>query len=679
MRKRNSVLVVAVLAMAMLVSGQVLADTVIGVNFCDKWATPHLSGKTFDGLSNWTDSFPIDDPGSPQNGSGLVILGTNGLATCGWSSPNTWAGGNEGNADLDLYRVYLDDGGNGCLVTIAGLNAWMASEGLGAYTIRIYHSTDNSDVGFMADDIKEGAVVLQTVQETNHWSTDGGSRAFVDSGILMADTITLDPLPKVGSARACIAGVKITGISMFVPLNPVPGVGAEAPVNQILSWQQAPAASGLGVTYQVYFGTDPNASNPTYYGLTPVKTTTAEPADFVFDPTPDMATSTTYYWRVDTLEPNLPSDPIVHTGPEWSFITQPPSARIETNPVGLTVPAGTAQAAFTVAGINITDYQWFKDGVALPDDPTDTLYVGQDGPTLTVLDVQVADEGFYSCEGDNSLEIPSVSASAQLLTERLVGWWKLDGDLTDSVPAGVTHNGTSVDPNFVAIGKDGGALQFFGDVEGMVIFANSADFFNFYPRGYTVSAWVNMPERTSGNWGAYVCKQAADPSRGFILTHDGSGLAVHTLRQSFNDLGFNTNIDDTNWHFVVGTYDAAAKLGKIYVDGVLTNQATNTGTPVGGPADLIFGAEKSDATSSPYTGLLDDVRIWSYVVDPVAVASLYVDFNPGVEVCVENPEYDVAGPDGVGDAFRDCRVNLYDFASFAETWLDCNIVPICIP
>ena len=174
----------------------------------------------------------------------------------------------------------------------------------------------------------------------------------------------------------------------------------------------------MGVTYQVHFGTDPNSSN-----LPVVKTTTTETSDFFFDP--DLINSGTYYWRVDALEPNLPGEPVVHTGLDWWFTTQPASPRIEVDPVSVTVPAGT-EVELSVSGINITSYQWYKDGQPLSADPT--RYVGQDTATLTIADVQTDDEGFYYCEADNSLNAPDTSASAQLLTERLVGWWKLDGE-----------------------------------------------------------------------------------------------------------------------------------------------------------------------------------------------------------------------------------------------------------
>lgn len=66
-------------------------------------------------------------------------------------------------------------------------------------------------------------------------------------------------------------------------------------------------------------------------------------------------------------------------------------------------------------------------------------------------------------------------------------------------------------------------------------------------------------------------------------------------------------------------------------------------------------------------------------MDSIEVAKVYTDFNPGSEICVGNPEFDVAGPGGVGEQFRDCIVDLHDFAAFAQGWLECNVVPTCLP
>lgn len=711
MRNRKGMLWAAVWAAVMMVSLQASAAT-ISLNFSENSTNQVFSGGapigplgTNSTFWNMTDQ---RDSGTLASGtkSGLIDdTGVNTGVSVTWRSSNLWWNRDgTGDDEHKLAVGYLDDGttdtGVGIQVTftdipylryrVYGLLATDQDQNNSGTTppysfpSRNYRVNEQWVLGGDASTTARayGGIGRNFDAHGSYWTliepgvTVGNYWTFENSG----STLAIRGLPRNGSQRGCVTAVIIEEINPLLGYDPVPAVGTEAPVNQTLSWAQVEDVSDLGVTYRVYFGTEPNATNPNYYGITPVKTTTTDASDFFYDPVDDLSTSTTYYWRVDALEPNLPGDPIVHTGPEWWFVTQPPSPRIEVHPVSVTVAAGTAQVEFAVAGINIESYQWFKNGQPLPADPS--RYVGQDGPMLTVFDIQIDDEGFYHCEGDNSLNEPSASSAAQLLTQRLVGWWKLDGDLTDSVgqvyPGATVHDGVSVDPNFVMIGKDGGAIEFFGDVDGLARFPGSAEFYNFYPRGYTVSAWVNMPPKTTGTWGAYVVKQDKVLNRGFLLAHNGSGVAQNTLRQSFNDLGSGTDVDDNDWHLVVGTYDAATKQGKVYVDGVLKGQATHAGTPTGHSVDLLFGAEDLAAQISPYIGLLDDVRIWSYVLDPVDVAHLYVDFNPGVDVCVTHPFYDIAGPDGVGDEFRDCRVNLYDLMPIIEAWLECNLLPTCI-
>jgi hypothetical protein len=60
-------------------------------------------------------------------------------------------------------------------------------------------------------------------------------------------------------------------------------------------------------------------------------------------------------------------------------------------------------------------------------------------------------------------------------------------------------------------------------------------------------------------------------------------------------------------------------------------------------------------------------------VDAYEVAHLYTDFEKEEEICVENPEFDLGGPDEIPD----CRVDIFDLAALAAGWLECNIVPTC--
>lgn len=703
MRKRIIFLNIVVLTAIMVVSATGFAAS-ISLNFSENSGNQRFTGGELIGplktdSTNWNMSDDFETGGLPSGTISDLIddTGANTGISVSWNSSNTyWQGDGTADDEHKLAVGYLDDGTTSGSI---GVDITFENIPYGVYRVYGLFASDWGDVNIRNFSVN-GQWVLggndQTVVAANptittnntangeYWTLiESGSEVIGNYWVIdtSGSTLTIHGLPKSDSlnARGSITAVIIERGDPFVAYNPTPANGSEVPITQIVSWQQLDEISGLGVTYNVYFGTEPNELNPNYYGLTPVKTTTDDSADFFYDPG-TLPNSTPHYWRVDTIDPN-DGHPFVHTGPEWWFTTQPKSAQIKTDPASQTVAAGS-EVQFSVAGINIETYQWYKDGVAL-DDPTDTLYVGEDTATLTVKDVQIDDEGFYYCEGDNSLNEPDASAAVQLLTERLIGHWKLDADLTDSVDsevAGATgHDGVSIDPNYVAVGKDGGALQFYGDIESLVTISDSNDFFNFYPQGYTVSVWIKT---TQTGWGAYVAKEErpGDPWKGFILTQN-EGNAIHTLRQSFGDLASNTPVADDGWHFVTGTYDAATKEIKVYVDGVLRNQATGTDTPAPNQGALIFGDEstREEDDFARYIGLLDDIRIWSYPLDPVTVATMYVDFNPGEEVCVANPEYDVAGPDGVGDEFRDCRVDLYDLMPFAQVWLDCNIVPDCLP
>jgi hypothetical protein len=237
MKKAAAVLLVmALLAGVANAAVAVVPDSVLGVNFSSAWAGPHVgmgahgTDQTADGFSNWTDSDPISSGDGSASGTGLVLLGSNSGVTVDWASSNVWYAGLEDNAENALYRCYLDDGGNGALITIHGLNSWLTSVGATGYKVRIYQNTDwtkdngdgtRSPSPFLPTNITDGTTILEIVQPTNNWlgsnSWGGidGTRAFVDSGTLTVDTLVIDGAsgPDWGlGARGGIAAVKITAV-----------------------------------------------------------------------------------------------------------------------------------------------------------------------------------------------------------------------------------------------------------------------------------------------------------------------------------------------------------------------------------------------------------------------------------------------------------------------------------
>jgi hypothetical protein len=168
-----------------------------------------------------------------------------------------------------------------------------------------------------------------------------------------------------------------------------------------------------------------------------------------------------------------------------------------------------------------------------------------------------------------------------------------------------------------------------------------------------------------------VSKIDSADTTGFFLTHNGQWLVggVRSLGDLYS-MGNGAGV----WQLLTVTLDTADGTIKVYVNGQLQAESDyTTGRPPISPESLFFGAQKADGTFS-YAGLLDDVRIYSYPLDAVAVARLYTDLTPGSEVCAEYSVFDTTGPADEPD----CKVDIYDFAAMAAQWLDCHIVPTCI-
>jgi hypothetical protein len=558
------------------------------------------------------------------------------------------------------------------------------------HTLDIWWQAQDSTVRVQYWDGTEWDIIGNVFNTDSGGANDGGWRAVVKFTPDTADPIDFrlfmqnDNHPNETDAKYGIVAMALSVPDPEIPISHLPAYAKElVPVGQVLSWQQD-AGIASDVTYDVYF--DPNAAT---FTDTPVVSGTS---DLFYTPT--LAYNTEYYWRVDAREPNLvsPFVDIIHQGPALWFKTTPAVAVITAQPQGQTVAAGET-AVLTVGTSNATTYQWYKNNVAFGSPGT----VPVDGVvTLTITDVQVnAGEGVYRCDVDNDLSgtDPVPSDPAVVLTERLVGWWKLDNSLADAVTT-PAYNGSSTLTAVFAEGIDGGttgALSLPGNADSVVSMTNvddpSNDFYNFHPQGITFSAWVKVDPAVLGTdtRAGLVGKteydtEASSSLRGTGLFHYDSGNAGFVMRgSSFSNLNSNTLVCDSTWHLVTGTYDAGTQVARIYIDGELANSATNTNANDAfnlTDQPLRLGFEGLE-TERYLNGQLDDVRIWSYPLGEVEVAHLYTDFNPGETICLPSQDTagalaaDVSGPSGVPD----CKVDIYDFAETVTVWLESTFTP----
>ena len=376
-----------------------------------------------------------------------------------------------------------------------------------------------------------------------------------------------------------------------------------------------------------------------------------------YDHPTDLGFETEYFWRIDSIEDGTTT----HEGTIWSFTTSPANPVITAQPVPLTVATGDT-AEFTVEGVNITTFTWKKasDGSVVQTDE------GGDSSTLTIDPVSQDDEDYYYCEASNAAGTDT-SDSVRLLTKRLVARWTFEGNVDDSVEG---LEGVYTDPNLdnplpvEAYSEDSieGGQSFDFDAMPYFIKVDDAEFFNFSRQGVSISAWVKVTTQPNG-WDSYIMKTAA-----YYLNAQSSWRTMLSGNESNDPI-----LEDNGWHYTVAAFDPVDGVWRYYVDGVFDKQFG--GNPGPHADNLIFGA--SDETGrGQYTGLLDDVQIYSYPLDGYEIAHLYTDLVADVEICVDRVgiDLDVSGPDGEPD----CRVDIYDFAALAAQWLNCNSVPDCV-
>ncbi|MEN6308399.1 MAG: LamG-like jellyroll fold domain-containing protein [Anaerohalosphaeraceae bacterium] len=450
-----------------------------------------------------------------------------------------------------------------------------------------------------------------------------------------------------------------------------------APINQDLSWiVMDPAVTHI----DLYFGpeNDPNLSmKPAYKKLSmaPATTTTWD--------TGTLAYSTTYYWKVDAYEPNTLGGPDIKTaGSVWKFTTVGQSATVSAvNPAKTVVDAGTANVTLSVTAVNTTSYQWYKVGTpdAALSDGAD--FSGTATNTLTIYDVQPADEGQYYCQVDNDMSgtEPVNSVPGLVMTKRLIIHYPMD-EVVDGVSPdvvggfGMTLMTTGVDYPSLVEGVsqlgEGSALSFNNlnpadpNVWGQYASAGDVDM-EAMGNGLTIAFWVQWTENNT-NWQGIINRRGSWSAANMMWRIDKNpGTGEISFEREGGAGRVATSLVQNNWHYIVATYDIASGSTKMYNNGVRIS--TGTGFTYGTGADSAFKLGcNNDNASEFFCGKIDDVKIYNYALSAAQIAHNYADIM-NVSVCNREGTDDMQF-----DTNDDCRIDIIDFAELAKDWLNDN-------
>ena len=396
---------------------------------------------------------------------------------------------------------------------------------------------------------------------------------------------------------------------------------------------------------------------------------------------------TTYYWQVASAGGSSDANfcPAYYTkdgdgkGDVWTFTTGQLDVQIITQPLSTVVDAvGTAN--FEIVGNQVEDFTWYKVGVT----DVDVLTLGSDYAVVTVdqtstLSVSNPETHYgeeYYCTVDNSVPSSLDSNHVFLYTKKLLAHWKFENTLNCEIDA--ANNGTASPfaasyDNAAPVSIEAGyAVDLSAAIDPNQVVIVSSTMENL-PQ-VTVSLW--MKANTVEGGGVQKTLLKADGSDA-----DGIKMWLNSGNISFGIEGNSGAANDIEpvpgqWYHFVGVFVSGnANEGrlKIYVNGLREDQNGLDNDPfvLAHVSPLTIGGwYNGSETVEVFDGLIDDVRIYNYMLTDEQIASLYVDW-------VDTYLCDSGGLDGLSaeaapfDVNGDCIVNLGDLAEAAAVWLEC--------
>lgn len=201
-----------------------------------------------------------------------------------------------------------------------------------------------------------------------------------------------------------------------------------------------------------------------------------------------------------------------------------------------------------------------------------------------------------------------------------------------------TLNNFSV-PAWSSNGTLDGALLFDGTDDVIVVpDANSLDINN----AVTVAAWINTtcsPDFADSNRECRILQKGSGTtdSSSFALDIDDDTVGYEALHFCVNYGGIDdpqciytnsgTVVNDGTWHHVAASWDGTEL--SLYVDGQLDNTASYSAGSVAANSDPITIGGRNDGNGDDYSGLMDDVRIYTRALSANEIASMAAACSEG--------------------------------------------------
>ncbi len=297
--------------------------------------------------------------------------------------------------------------------------------------------------------------------------------------------------------------------------------------------------------------------------------------------------------------------------------------------------------------------------------------------SLVMSNIDHSDVGSYICYLENE-DGSCISNSGLLLVAELQAHWSLDQqDYSDGIyndisgyNRNVSVSGTPQFVNGADNSSDGSVSVTSGQSCGT---AGSWDPLEDTGK-FSISCWLYW---TGGTQTSMIMDKADSWSTSQMMW--ALGLNPTTKSINFVAAGssaFQTPISSTDlalnrWHHLIVTYDKDTKQANLYVD---MKYIDSCSFDMGTKADSVVHVGCS-ASGNYFNGMLDDIRIYNYVLDERGMLEAYNGAAADkVNICLldsYSSQFDITGPDN----YSDCRVDLYDLSCMMNVWFSSGLYP----
>ena len=205
----------------------------------------------------------------------------------------------------------------------------------------------------------------------------------------------------------------------------------------------------------------------------------------------------------------------------------------------------------------------------------------------------------------------------------LVGWWRLDGNLTDA--SGNGNNGT------VGAGSAAYASGVYGQA-----WDNDETRFVQTPKptepsdAFTIAFWIKGPLPPAPTFIRACVLHADSNNHAAFVGQNTTGvnlIGFGAVKSGTQYLTRSTGaIPADSWVFIVGTFNGSSTVN-LYVDAVLQTGSFFGSIGAGTASGLFFG-RRNDSSATSFIGQIDNAMIFNRALTPSEIKTLYALGSP---------------------------------------------------